>query len=344
MSGILKWVEPHFGGGGYVTNKDTGLCNRIFHWELGYNIAKINNMKIEVQKQWWPEMEFLNLPLTECVDKTNTEFVDDVYPFDTNILRHYNFKLDNTKSWFPIEGWSFNRHWWDMYYKDDKISRPIRLIKIKDVKLKSLIESTVRGAVGVHVRKSIGVKGVFDPNGFEGGYENIDDDVYVKFIEKILKFNPKQKFYLSTDLPLKKVRFLLDNYDMLTYKDILKDYNLNPDKLEVGRNMRKRDMLLGLDQGQPGLERARGPDKERWRNKYPELANKIKRYRIDLIRQNTLKDITDLFGLSFCDSVVIHPDSVWSEFAINYPNPKYYEISRVNNISKFIKMLRKYHK
>jgi len=300
MSGILKWVEPHFGGGGYVTNKDTGLCNRIFHWELGYNIAKINSMKIEVQKQWWPEMEFLNLPLTECVDKTNTEFVDDVYPFDTNILRHYNFKLDNTKSWFPIEGWSFNRHWWDMYYKDDKISRPIRLIKIKDVKLKSLIESTVRGAVGVHVRKSIGVKGVFDPNGFEGGYENIDDDVYVKFIEKILKFNPKQKFYLSTDLPLGKVGFLLDNYDISTYKDIVKKYN--------------------------------------FKIKDSSIRDKIVNYRDNVIKQNTLKDIVDLFGLAFCSYLIVHPQSTWSDFAFLY-RKKPYVTPDIDNINLFIEKL-----
>ena len=85
MSGILKWPEPHRGSG-YFTNEDTGLCNRIYHWELGYNIAKINNMKIEVQKQWWPELEFLQFPLTCCVDKTDIEFVDGVYPFDSNII------------------------------------------------------------------------------------------------------------------------------------------------------------------------------------------------------------------------------------------------------------------
>ncbi len=45
MNGILKWVEPYHGSG-YLINEDTGLCNRIFHWELGYQIAKINNMKI----------------------------------------------------------------------------------------------------------------------------------------------------------------------------------------------------------------------------------------------------------------------------------------------------------
>ena len=61
-------------------------------------------MKIEVQKQWWPEMEFLNLPLTECVDKTNTEFVDDVYPFDTNILRHYiRDSKDNISATIAVE-------------------------------------------------------------------------------------------------------------------------------------------------------------------------------------------------------------------------------------------------
>jgi hypothetical protein len=333
MSGILKWTEPH-NGGGYFTNKDTGLCNRIFHWELGYNIANINNMKMEVQKQWWPEMEFINLPLTKCVNKTNNEFVDDAYPFDTNILRHHNFKLDNTENWFPIERWAFNRYWWDMYFTDNEKIRPLQLIKIKDAKLRYLIESTVRGAIGIHIRKLIGVKGVFDPNGFEGGYEDVNKDVYIKFIEKILKFNPEQKFYLSTDLPLEKVNFLLDNYDMLTYKDILKDY-----KLEIGRRMIKRDNLLKLD-----TVLTRGLDKDRWRNKYPELVNKIKHYRYDLVKQNTLKDIADLFGLSFCDSVVIHPNSVWSEFAIKYNGQKNFVLPRISNISMFIERLKGYTK
>ena len=46
MSGILKWVEPH-DGGGYVINKDTGLCNRIYHWELAYEISRLHDFKFK---------------------------------------------------------------------------------------------------------------------------------------------------------------------------------------------------------------------------------------------------------------------------------------------------------
>lgn len=302
MNGILKWTEPHRGGG-YITNEDTGLCNRIYHWELGYQIAKINNMKIEVQKKWWPELEFLNLPLTFCVDKTDIEFLDGIYPFDSNVIRHCGFKLDITKSWFPIEGWAFNRFYLDYFDSKYNLKRPLRLIKIKDAKLRYLIESTVRGMVGIHIRKLWGVQGTFTLNGEEGKYENIDNNVYIRFIENILKVNPEQKFYLSTDLSLDKVGFLLDNYDISTYKDIIKKY--------------------------------------KFKIKDSSIRDKIVNYRDNVIKQNTLKDIVDLFGLSFCSYLIIHPVSSWSTFATQYTN-KPYEASDIDSIDIFIKMLGNY--
>ena len=302
MNGILKWVEPHRGSG-YITNEDTGLCNRIYHWELGYQIAKINNMKIEVQKMWWPELEFLNLPLTSRVDQSDSEFIKDSYPFDSNVIRHCGFKLDSTKSWFPIEGWAFNRFHLD--YFDDKyhLKRPLQLIKIKDAKLNYLIESTARGMVGIHIRKSHGVQGTFASNGEEGKYENIDNNVYIRFIEKILKFNPKQKFYVSSDLPLDSIKFLSDNYDIITYKDVLKEY--------------------------------------KFKIKDSSIRDKIVNYRDNVIKQNTLKDIVDLFGLSFCSYLITHSMSSWSTFAKQYKN-KPYVTSDIDNIDIFIKMLGNY--
>jgi len=299
MNGILKWVEPHRGSG-YFINEDTGLCNRIFHWELGYQIAKINNMKIEVQKMWWPELEFLNLPLTSRVDQSDSEFINDSYPFDSNVIRHCGFKLDSTKSWFPMEGWAFNRFHLD--YFDDKyhLKRPLQLIKIKDAKLRYLIESTARGMVGIHIRKSHGVQGTFASNGKEGKYENIDNNVYIRFIEKILKFNPKQKFYVSSDLPLDSIKFLSDNYDIITYKDVLKEY--------------------------------------KFKIKDSSIRDKIVNYRDNVIKQNTLKDIVDLFGLVFCSYLITHTVSSWSAFAKQYMN-KPNVTSDIGKIDMFIKML-----
>ena len=304
MNGILKWVEPHRGSG-YITNEDTGLCNRIYHWELGYQIAKINNMKIEVQKKWWSELEFLNLPLTSCVDKTDIEFLDGTYPFDSNVIRHCGFKLDSTKSWFPIEGWAFNRSW-----DDDKpvisnkifskLLRPLQLIKIKDAKLRYLIENAVIGKIGIHIRKLWGVQGTFALNGEEGKYENIDNNVYIRFIENILKVNPEQKFYVSSDLPLDSIKFLSDNYDIITYKDVLKEY--------------------------------------KFKIKDSSIRDKIVNYRDNVIKQNTLKDIVDLFGLAFCSYLITHTVSSWSAFARQYMN-KPNVTSDIGKIDMFIKML-----
>jgi hypothetical protein len=299
MSGILKWVEPHRGSG-YITNEDTGLCNRIYHWELGYQIAKINNMKIEVQKMWWPELEFLNLPLTSCVDKSDSEFINDSYPFDSNVIRHCGFKLDSTENWFPVDGWAFNRFHLDYFDNKYHLKRPIQLIKIKDAKLNYLIENAVIGKIGIHIRRLWGVQGKLFPNGENGIYTDVDNRVYIKFIESILKVNPEQKFYLSTDLPLGKVGFLLDNYDISTYKDIVKKYN--------------------------------------FKIKDSSIRDKIVNYRDNVIKQNTLKDIVDLFGLAFCSYLIVHPQSTWSDFAFLY-RKKPYVTPDIDNINLFIEKL-----
>ena len=299
MNGILKWVEPHRGSG-YLINEDTGLCNRIYHWELGHQIAKINNMKIEVQKMWWPELEFLNLPLTSRVDQSDSEFINDSYPFDSNVIRHCGFKLDSTENWFPVDGWAFNRFHLDYFDNKYHLKRPIQLIKIKDAKLNYLIESAVIGKIGIHIRRLWGVQGKLFPNGENGIYTNVDNRVYIKFIESILKVNPKQKFYLSTDLPLGKVGFLLDNYDISTYKDIVKKYN--------------------------------------FKIKDSSIRDKIVNYRDNVIKQNTLKDIVDLFGLAFCSYLIVHPKSTWSDFAFLY-RKKPYVTPDIDNINLFIEKL-----
>ena len=66
----LKWVEPW---GGYDFKEDTGFCNRLFHWELAYYLNDINNFKFKIllEDYWRPELEYLELPHTECGTITN---------------------------------------------------------------------------------------------------------------------------------------------------------------------------------------------------------------------------------------------------------------------------------
>ena len=64
----LRWVEP-FGGWSKDT-EDTGLCNRIFHWEVAYDISKNNNFDYQIilEEKYWPEFKLIDLPKTKFVD------------------------------------------------------------------------------------------------------------------------------------------------------------------------------------------------------------------------------------------------------------------------------------
>ncbi len=58
----LRWVEPF--GGWEADTEDTGLCNRIFHWEVAYEINKNNNFDYHIilEEKYWPEFKLIDLP------------------------------------------------------------------------------------------------------------------------------------------------------------------------------------------------------------------------------------------------------------------------------------------
>jgi hypothetical protein len=59
----LRWLEPYGGWHKY----DTGLCNRIFHWEIAYELTRNNNLEyfIMLEKKFWPELRLIELPKTK---------------------------------------------------------------------------------------------------------------------------------------------------------------------------------------------------------------------------------------------------------------------------------------
>ena len=153
-------------------------------------------------------------------------------------------------------------------------------------------------------------------------YQNIPEKLYINFIEKILKINPKQKFYLSTDLKLDEVNFLIKDYDVLTYRDVvdlgkevryIRDKN-NPDT--VYDNLEKKVILPIQKEYSRYLE---------WRKKYPDLTDKVNSSRENQINKNTIKDVVDLFSLAYCKLILEHPTSTWSSFAVEYRNLNSYE-------------------
>jgi hypothetical protein len=134
----------------------------------------------------------------------------------------------------------------------------------------------------------------------------------------MLKFNSSQKFYLSTDINLNDLKFLTDNYDILTYKDIVSQNDFN--KILFSDNVNSNNDIIKDESVSDGVEQYKN-----WRKKYPQLKDKIHIANDDLIRENTIKDIVDLFSLAYCKLILEHPTSTWSDFAVEYRNLNSFE-------------------
>ena len=234
----LKWVEPW---GGYNFIEDTGFCNRLFHWELAYQLNEINNFKFKIllEDYWWPELEYLELPYTEWWDKhkpTNTDidrltptdladnkrnrFINYTIPIDSREMEtRQDFVLSDDVDYYPTCGYNFTRQFEEQF---DKI-RPLQLVSLKNKQLEKEIIEKTKGVVGIHIRRGIGVK----PHDKDGAIEYVDDKVYTDIMDSILELNPNQRFYISADVPKAELQYFYDNYDCFTW-DVL-----NVDKYKV---------------------------------------------------------------------------------------------------------------
>lgn len=66
----LRWCDSYRSQGGWAgQNYDTGLCNRILHWELAYLINKAKDFShtIILEELYWPEFKLLSIPNTKAI-------------------------------------------------------------------------------------------------------------------------------------------------------------------------------------------------------------------------------------------------------------------------------------
>lgn len=260
----LRWCEP-FGGWGDHMNvdnlqtaqnsiNDTGLCNRILHWEIGYYLSELTNYKYKVivKDVHWPETYILDIPNT-IVDfnkfitqnkNLDTRLSDLAFKtvFSTGTGKTFissELNLSNIKTIIEYPKLlSKNNHWYSNfgystlanYINIQKEDRPLRKVVFKHTFIQDYIQSNVKDLVGIHIRRGNGVfKTPADyqsmPDAIKDGVENytnlettqpyyryLDDNVYFNIIDSILKINPKQKFYLSYDLPVEYMQHFRNRY------------------------------------------------------------------------------------------------------------------------------------
>jgi hypothetical protein len=313
----LRWVEP-FGGWSKDT-EDTGLCNRIFHWEVAYDISKNNNFDYQIilEEKYWPEFKLIDLPKTKfftniegdsydveklkfiAVYDTVNQEIKTAEPISYGMIRQMfgydSCKLENGGHYYSNFGY---RSLSDLYPIStvEMMDRPLKEIKLRYKSVEESIKYEVRDAVGIHIRRGNGIPFNHDdlnslPEEIRGNFELIkripryqtdnfysfhQDELYFNIMDNILKLNPNQKFYISSDLPDEIMRYFYEKYgdNLIDKKNILKivyDYIITS-------GIKKSELEYG----------------------------------------NVVPNLVDLFSLSFCKFLIKVPTSTWSNFAENY--------------------------
>lgn len=301
----LRWPEPFDRQMHEIHNSnDTGLCNRIFHWEVAYELNKLSGFKhkIFLEESKWPELkELISLPDT----RVSPENVDEPYELKLKrllgkskpisreeierIITSQNFDLEYDHLHSNFGHYSLP----DLYGRDtyDFSERPLRFITLKDSELNSMIHDVSKDLIGIHIRRGRGIQYVDHLDSLDDEilddyieyreledadkfyiYKFVEDSVYFKLIDGFIKRNPLQKFYISHDLPDEIFEFYEKKYPnrFITKKyfyDFIKDRYPNTDEIHV-------------------------------------------------------KNIIDLFCLSNTQLVMKHELSTWSEFAHYYTDKK----------------------
>ena len=313
----LRWLEP-FGGWNEFTT-DTGLCNRIFHWELAYEINKQNDFKyfILLEKKYWPEHKLLDLPTTKIIsnvegDSYEVEKLKFIAVYDTinkkintakplhsddieKMFKEGNLKLENDGHYYS------NFEYIDLFnlYSQEKfksLERPLSKIRLKHRSVEDSIINEMKNVVGIHIRRGNGIPYTKDDlnsipkdkrnefnlikreiaNQPHPAYSFHRDNLYFDIMDNILKINPHQKFYISTDVSNEIMDYFYEKYknnlvDKSFILNVVYDFILNS-------GFKKTDFVYG----------------------------------------NVIENLVDLFSLSYSSFLVGVPKSTWSIFAKNY--------------------------
>ena len=310
----LRWCEPYRDQGGWMgSNYDTGLCNRIFHWELADIINKKNDYSytIQVEGMYWPECKLITLPNTEPIlskkdlygNYTFTKGATAIPKSEIHrMFKEDSFKLGSRGHYYSDFGWTVLKHL-QLHENIEVNPRPLTKIKLIHKPIEDIIRESVKGVVGIHMRRHNGVYKTQEDRKslpvevrtkLPATIQNKDsiyymeysdytfhrDELYFNVIDNMLRLNPDQKFYLSCDLPYELVSYYYTKYS---------------------RNMINKDEII---------------------DKVYAFLESLGYTKKDFAFGNTVENLVDLFSLSFCDFLIKSPPSTWSEFAELYqPKP-----------------------
>lgn len=228
------------GGGDLIHKNDSGLGNRIIYWASIYYISTLyDDCRIIVEKKYWPELEFLDLPNTEscdidpnyikehCTLLSSSDIKDIILNkktniFDNNVFPYYHDTLE------PLSG-SF------ITLDNSIISLGISQIKFKNEKVDKFFEDNFSDFYSIHLRRGMGTNPTLgfikdflsykDKKELKMYFEEylrycpptdhyniIPDSPYFSLIDEIISDKKTQRFYISSDIQETYYSYYFDKY------------------------------------------------------------------------------------------------------------------------------------
>lgn len=337
----LRWLDPYESWGNhedsyYKSNfldknivPDTGLCNRLLHWETAYHIInqpKHKDYKILLQKKIWPELDLISLPHTYLVNYNESYYQwQSYYKYDE---LHFKTVLDVTKNDVrlasPInetlfrkvvtgsEDLSNDSHWYSNF-KFIPLSdfsgikkRYLNHIRLKHTEINDFIKSKYKDYVGIHIRRGNGVCYT------EEDIQSLPEPLR----EKYRKFRKEHGSVEDNNY-----NFVQDDFYYNVIKELRKK---NPSqKFYISHDM--DDEYINHyyeDFGHHVIE-------SKYNNRYF-FETYYSNAGVDVTHlknySNAIDNVVDLFTLASCGMVVGFSHSTWSEFSRDY-SPKLYNDS-----------------
>lgn len=314
----LRWLEPY---GGWSEN-DTGLCNRIFHWEIAHEICKQNNydFKIILQHLHWPELDLLYLPNTATFKFLEYEYglyhefkfqnlrfktVFDLQNDDVrlaskidrdkldNMFKNNCFDLTQDNHWYSDFGYEELQN----YTRKNVKWRPLTSITLRHHFIEDFLRRNTKDVIGIHIRRNSGV--------------SIKEEDVLSLPEHIRK--DFEELHTIKGAVNRGYKFFKDE---LYFKIIDRILEINPEqKFYISCDLPYEMFSYYKDKYQDKII-----TKEDF---IPVVQDYLLSAGVDirkLVRGQVISNIVDLFSLSFCKFLVRSHRSTWSEFAVYYRN------------------------
>ena len=313
----LRWLEPF--GGWNLSTTDTGLCNRIFHWEVAYEINKQNDFKyyILLEEKYWPENKLLDIPTTKTItniegDPHEVEKLKFIAVYDTinekintatplnvdrieKMFKEGNLKLEDKGHYYSNFGYNdlFN-----LYSQKDfkNLERPLTRIKLKHRSVEESIINEMKNVVGIHIRRGNGIPYTIED------LNSLPENKRDKFA--LIKRNITEQLHSAYSFHRDNLYFeLMDN--ML---------EINPNqKFYISTDISDEIMDYFYEKYKGNLV-----DKSFILNVVYDFILNSGFKKSDFVYGNVVENLVDLFCLSYTSFLVGVPKSTWSIFAKNY--------------------------